>query len=417
MAALVLPGKKSPRNANTAVDVDVDVERPKEKEATASLLSRGVKPFLLLIFIAVMGLKQDIAMTDEYDAVATLDALGSDTGPRVGAPNNNDSAVVGGNNNSSSQYEQAEYEYESPRLSLGSASGRANANVNANASNLFLLPSSEWLEDIDTESSVLGCGVFKCAFHSRISLRDSSSSNDPERIRYGYLVSDRIDIDIAERTFALAQKLSETFSIKHALLSNPITIGIVNANKNDHSFFVQPIELYPKDSILFKCVSDVFKNNLISVKSFQSSALVDPKVFEERLRSEFHKTMEMMMDSNHSQCLSQDFQLVIDAITGSIVHVDIDRCFQTINRGGWGEACIQKLQNITAGMIARKKYLYTIDGAGFNRQNYDKSTYKNKTVKMPKKGKNRKGHKKMTKTQRMTNRMIDMIDIARNRGN
>ena len=120
-----------------------------------------------------------------------------------------------------------------------------------------------------------------------------------------------------EGAFELAQELAKTFSIRHALLADPIKIMDLD---------VQPTELYPKDSILFKCPEFHVLKAMESVKSLQSfSADVDPQAFEERFQFDLHK-MKEMMDSQHGPCLSKDFQLVIDAITGSIIHIDIDRC-------------------------------------------------------------------------------------------
>ena len=162
-------------------------------------------------------------------------------------------AVVVGNIDSSSQNEQKE---TSSRGFLRSAS--------VSASTIFRLPSSEWLEDIDTDSLSLGYGAKKCAFLSKTSIRgdssNSNSSNDPDRDQYGYLVSQLLNFDDAERTFAIAQELSQTFAVKHALLVNPLTFGIGETNtSDDDSIVVQPIKLYSKDSFLFKCTSRKYK--------------------------------------------------------------------------------------------------------------------------------------------------------------
>ena len=71
----------------------------------------------------------------------------------------------------------------------------AVGNHNSSTSTTFRLPSSEWIDDIDTDA-VMGCGAFKCAFPSRTTKRgdddanrsSSSKSPDPDRGRYGYLV-------------------------------------------------------------------------------------------------------------------------------------------------------------------------------------------------------------------------------------
>ena len=141
-------------------------------------------------------------------------------------------AVVAGNNNSSSQNEQKQ---TSSRGFLRSASVLS-------VSTIFRLPSSEWLEDIDTDSLSLGYGAKKCAFLSKTSIRgdssNSNSSNDPDRDQYGYLVSQLLNFDDAERTFAIAQELSQTFAVKHALLVNPLTFGIGETNTSDDDSIV-----------------------------------------------------------------------------------------------------------------------------------------------------------------------------------
>ena len=71
----------------------------------------------------------------------------------------------------------------------------------------------------------------------------------------------------------------------------------------------------------------------------------------------------MTSNSTHSKCLAQDFQLVIDAITGSILHIDLDRCWQefglNLKRHTIDVAdCMQTLESIIERLIARKNYLY-----------------------------------------------------------
>jgi len=322
--------------------------------------------------------------------------------------------VAVGNHNSSSQNEQNE---TPSRGSLGSAS--------VSASTTFRLPSSEWVRDIDTKI-LLGCGAFKCAFPSRTTSRgddsSSSGSNDPYRLRYGYLVTNKFGLDYAERTFALAQELSETFAVKHTMLANPLAFGEGEANK---SFFVQPIKLYSKQSIIFMCNSNLRPNYepLEWAKKLQlHSALVDPIVFQERLQLDHNRTTEMMMYSNHSQCLAQDFQLVIDSITGSIFHIDIDRCFQKIRKSFKIKPknvmnitdCMQELETITESMIARKKYLYlTIDSAESNHQN--KTVATTKTGNKRKKREKRKKHKReiaQGKSGFVNHGLIDRINTA-----
>ena len=161
------------------------------------------------------------------------------------------------------------------------------------------------------------------------------------------------DLERAERTFALAQELSEKFAVKHALIAKPLALGLgINS-------VVQPIKLYSKHSILFKCF---WKHDLLKqAKTLQfHSAFVDDYVFRERLRWDLKKTTEMMMDnSNHSQCLLSDFQLVIDPIARNIIHIDIDRCLQDFHPapkvivGSNITHCVKKIETLTETMITR----------------------------------------------------------------
>ena len=268
------------------------------------------------------------------------------------------------------------------------APAAATGNHNSSTSTTFRLPSSEWIDDIDMDAT-LGCGGFKCAFPSRTTKRGdddanrSSSSNnrpDPDRGRYGYLVSGsklfhKQDYKTAERTFALAQNLSVQFSVKHTLAANPIQLS-----SNSSNFVVQPIKLYSEGSYLFKCKQKYLGRKPLRVHS----ALVDPILFQERLRYDNKNTMKMMTsNSTHSKCLAQDFQLVIDAITGSILQIDLDRCWQGRGtpKGNKFDAadCMQTLESIIERLIARKNYLYynsttTIDDDDDDHQNTTKKS-------------------------------------------
>ena len=265
------------------------------------------------------------------------------------------------------------------------APAAATGNHNSSTSTTFRLPSSEWIDDIDTDT-VLGCGGFKCAFLSRTTKRgdvdnnrsSSSNSPDPDRGRYGYLVAGSGHYKNAERTFALAQKLSVQFSVKHTLAANPIQLS-----SSSHNFVVQPIKLYSEGSYLFKCKQKYLGRKPLRVHS----ALVDPILFQERLRYDYKKTMRMMTsNSTHSKCLAQDFQLVIDAITGSILHIDLDRCWQefglNLKRHTIDVAdCMQTLESIIERLIDRKNYVYYNSTTTIDDDDDDDDDHKNTTKK------------------------------------
>ena len=88
-----------------------------------------------------------------------------------------------------------------------------NLPPGSNATNLSIsLPSSEWLEDIDTDTIVLGCGKFKCAFRSITG-------------KHGYLVAILLPQDVASVKTAvdMAEYLAATYGIRHTVLARPIT--------------------------------------------------------------------------------------------------------------------------------------------------------------------------------------------------
>jgi len=83
----------------------------------------------------------------------------------------------------------------------------------SNTTNLSIsLPSSEWLEDIDTYTNVLGCGAYKCAFRSITG-------------KHGYLVAILLPQEVASAKTAvdMAEYFAATFGIRHTVLARPIT--------------------------------------------------------------------------------------------------------------------------------------------------------------------------------------------------
>jgi len=112
-----------------------------------------------------------------------------------------------------------------------------------------------------------------------------------------------------------------------------------------------------------------------------------------------------MTDSKYSECLAHDAQLVIDSIPGSIIQIDLDRCFARIKNPKKKKkkmkripGCLQELETITESMISRKKYLY---GSA-------ESNSQNRTV-------DRK-YATTGGTSYSPLKYIDMIDMARNHG-
>ena len=103
----------------------------------------------------------------------------------------------------------------------------------------------------------------------------------------------------------------------------------------------------------------------------------------------------MTSNSTHSKCLAEDFQLAIDVITGSILHIDLDRCWQGHPKGNkiYMADCMQTLESIIERLITRKNYLYynsttTIDDDGDN--DHQNTTKKSKPKHIRKATKNKK---------------------------
>ena len=324
---------------------------------------------LLLSLFAIVRLRQDMAMNLFSEYKHALVGM-VDEDPGFGAMNSSDALGVVdadpgfGAMNSSDKNNEVVIVVDGAPTTTAAAVGSHNSSTSTST---FRLPSSEWIDDIDMDAT-LGCGGFKCAFPSRTTKRGdddanrSSSSNnrpDPDRGRYGYLVSGsklfhKQDYKTAERTFALAQNLSVQFSVKHTLAANPIQLS-----SNSSNFVVQPIKLYSEGSYLFKCNKHLhFKTKTWDTLQVQS-ALVDPILFQERLRYDYKKTMRMMMsNSTHSKCLEKDFQLAIEPITGSILHIDLDRCWGPKRKKMDVTDCMQTLESVIERLIARKNYLY-----------------------------------------------------------
>jgi len=253
---------------------------------------------------------------------------------------------------------------------------------------------NKWLEDI-SPNHLLGCGATKCTF---------SSLTNPDY--YGYLIMmEPVNFTLTKhlnRTYALAEKFSSKFSIHHGFLGPPQHLFLANSScvvvvdagnrttiqnnctewtkhfrgkggktpypnranqQRIHEWFhspntslvVQPVGLYHKGSFVFKCRA---VQTLIQFRASKAifSETVHPQLFEERLRLDYNRTIQMMTKSAERKCLSGDFQLVIDATTGKITHIDWDRCFEKNNENWhpWNEQCEANLGEVVEYMIQRK---------------------------------------------------------------
>ena len=274
--------------------------------------------------------------------------------------------------------------------------GRPTGNTTTNSTTTTTRPAAhipqpcDWLDDIDTHINTedrLSCGVNKCAFHSTRSRRrrssggDSSSSSSP--IRFGYLVIDegKKTLPKNQRSYEFAQHLTETFYIRHTLLAPPrrtdskecndrpidqeFTDGLNRATvtnrylktfQPDRPLVLQPIELLPEGSLLFKCDTLSYKKAIKNLEDFTTSTTplrVDFPEWEHRLRWDLNVT-ENMLENKEGECLGKDFQIVFDKYNGSIIHIDLDRCFERRKKNIWTD-CKEKLAKFTEKMIHIKR--------------------------------------------------------------
>ena len=252
----------------------------------------------------------------------------------------------------------------------------------------------DWLDDIDTHINTedrLSCGVNKCAFHSTRSRRrrsssggdSSNSSSSSSPIRFGYLVIDegKKTLPKNQRSYEFAQHLTKTFSIRHTLLAPPrrtdskecnyrpidqnFTDGLNQATvtnrylktfQPDRPLVLQPIELLPEGSLLFKCDTLSYKKAIKNLEDFAISTTplhVDFPEWEHRLRWDLNVT-ETMLENKEGECLGKDFQIVFDKYNGSIIHIDLDRCFERRKKNIWTD-CKEKLVKFTEKMIHIKR--------------------------------------------------------------
>ena len=243
-----------------------------------------------------------------------------------------------------------------------------------------ILPSDDWIEDID-HTSITGCGTFKCALKSK--------SNNAEQ---GYLVTpllERDEIQMHHDLFEMANNLTQDFGIEHSLLSAPLefknapgwlfevlsnhtrkpTSDEIRERKHSYmtsanrSVLVQPIQLYSPQSLLFLCrKSKRSRKYLMKIKKFNATTFGENssniRNYANRLRRDLSRTIALMENSTShwSNCLSKDFQVVIDPLQGRLVHIDLDRCFGTnpmIPR--WNSDCKNTLTDLVEKTIYKRQ--------------------------------------------------------------
>jgi hypothetical protein len=217
---------------------------------------------------------------------------------------------------------------------------------------------------------------------SNINSTRTRTQQQPTTTPYGYLVSEYVSKKSDDQWVAildgwtLAKELSKNFSIRHYLRAAPeklqcdkdcmrILLGASprshggdkmrnhplqraskNAKKNKSrkmaastTLIVQPLEVASSDAILFGFsysnrntdAMDTMKELFSSRDSTLFSPLSGSKLmeFEKRLRFDFNATVAALMDnSTGGHCLRKDFQVMVDPHTGSIYHLDFDRCFE-----------------------------------------------------------------------------------------
>lgn len=212
-------------------------------------------------------------------------------------------------------------------------------SARANLAGNLQLPDA-WLEDIDTTTTPK-CGQIKCLFVSR-----TNPSN------YGYTVSQHPNKPVQEmlqKATSKAQELSNTFGVRNTLLGEPFTMPcterlqrILNQNLPSHcvmgkprkpyhvgvNLTLQPIEIAPKDSILFGMSE---RKNLTAWKELEqlkvSLSEASLQETEARLRFDLNATLSMI-HSTEGRCLIKDFQVLVHPPTGRIYQFDFDRCWE-----------------------------------------------------------------------------------------
>jgi len=232
----------------------------------------------------------------------------------------------------------------------------------------FPPPPSKWLGDV---SSSLFCGIAKCAFRSKMS--QARNSRDPDQTQYGYLVSQaRREVpyrpatpsfEKQRRSAERARELSEKYVIKHFLLGELLKFNItdeqiaeMNLNNNtimdghigrwtvdldleyrtekeDPHILVQPIQLAPKSSMVFGCHKDRIRDVTEKLRGANLKHLtaLELKAFEAQVRFDLNAT-QRMLSSAEGDCLWKDFQIFFNPDTGSIHHLDFDRCYTKIKK-------------------------------------------------------------------------------------
>jgi len=211
----------------------------------------------------------------------------------------------------------------------------------------FPPPPSKWLEDV---SSSVFCGTWKCAFNSKMS--QARNINDLDQIQYGYLLSQGPSFLELRLGIERALELSKMYGIKHFQLGQPRKFNVtaekiaemgLNNNakliKGEHldywtegketQIFVQPIQLASERSILFGCSEKLHqhaKGKLIGLThNREHFASFELKTFEAQVRLDVNATWGML-SSDEGACLWHDFQVFVNIDTGSIHHLDFDRC-------------------------------------------------------------------------------------------
>jgi len=358
-------------------------DRWSERERRQMKNRRNVIAQLLLLALALWFATPRIRIPTEYDLRQIVDNLAvmrNKNSTMTSVAFTNSSIQFNDNNNKSTTAAASKKE---KKLKIYQSKLRATKRIpdNSNSSTIstaatvahfatlpsFIPNSSEWVNDIESSdlrsigcdlitnrsldwrdpSLGCGCGKEKCVFPSKKSLKYNSTVVAKGDFSFGYLLSKVKSRDNAIKAYHLAQELASNFSIYHGLLVPPIEAvqpldNFVlkkfnrprwgNTTKDPKKkrftkktrYFVQPVELYPSNSILVKCKrlnsTEMIQNELSNLPPTEEG-------FEETLRSEYNKTLEMI-NSPGGECMRGDFQIVIDPIRGRFVHIDIDRCLK-----------------------------------------------------------------------------------------
>ena len=222
----------------------------------------------------------------------------------------------------------------------------------------YFLPLSKWASDM---GPAIDCGSFKCAFRSQ-----------QHPTEFGYVVAQEghrsQDLASISRAIDLAYQAETEFGIRHLYQGPPQQVNCtiellqelnrkrsaINATLGTRHFdyvgtqtyddfdkrtithcpplIVQPIRLASPKFILFYTLYDSKRNHAYDqleqyfgnqTTPLQKNELI---TLQKRLNDDLKATKDMLDEWG---CLLKDFQILVDPDTGTLYHLDFERCWET----------------------------------------------------------------------------------------